>query len=126
MKIVQASFGKLDAWREAHKLVIMVYKAVENFPSKETYRLIDQLCRSASSVAAILVEGNARGSRKEYIHFVYQARGSLEELKYHLLLSRDLGYLDDKLYYIEVVEQADKTGKLINGLPRYLKSNKNV
>lgn len=125
MKIVQNSFGKLEAWKEAHKLVIMIYKLVETFPSKETYRLVDQLCRSASSVAAILVEGNARGSRKEYIHFVFQARGSLEELKYHLLLSRDLGYLNDKLY-MEIIEQADKVGRLINGLLRYLKSSKNI
>ena len=112
-------FETLEAWREAHKLVIMIYKVTKTFPREEMYRLVDQLCRAAISVAANLVEGTSRSTNKEYKQFVYQSRASLEEVKYHLLLSKDLGYINKKVYN-EIMLQADKTGKLINGLLRYL------
>ncbi len=115
-------FEKLDAWKEAHTLVLMIFKTTKKFPSDEKYRLIDQLCRAVSSVAANLVEGNARGHRKEFIQFAYQSRGSLEETKYHLLLAKDLEYLTLEEYK-ELTIQANKTGKLINGLITYLKKN---
>lgn len=113
-------FEKLEAWKEAHKLVLMVYKTVSKFPKEEKFRLIDQLCRAVSSVAANLVEGNSRNHRKEFIQFAYQARGSLEETKYHLLLARDLGYIEEEEYRTLQI-QANKIGKLINGLITYLK-----
>ncbi|HVZ58657.1 MAG TPA: four helix bundle protein [Patescibacteria group bacterium] len=114
-------FEQLQAWREAHALALMIYKETNKFPNDEKFRLVNQLCRSASSVPANLVEGNARGHRKEFIQFAYQARGSLEETKYHLLLARDLDYLNSKEYE-GLVAQAERTGKLINGLIRYLRS----
>ncbi len=116
------NFEKLEAWKEAHKLVLMIYKIVNIFPNDEKFRLIDQVCRSVSSVAANLVEGSARAYRKEYVQYCYQARGSLEETKYHLLLARDLDFIDEQKYQ-ELMEQANKTGRLINGLITYLKKN---
>jgi len=120
--ISKNKFEDLKAWQEAHKLVIMVYKATKAFPVEEKFRLTNQICRSASSVAANLVEGSARAYRKEYTQFVYQAKGSLEETKYHLLLSRDLGYLNISQYN-KILSQANITGKLINGLIKYLRTN---
>lgn len=120
--MIEHKFEKLKAWQEAHKLVLMVYKVTSNFPVEERYRLVDQVCRGASSVAANLVEGNARAYRKEYTQFVYQARGSLEETKYHLLLAKDLGYVQ-VVEYESIALQADEVGKLINGLITYLRSN---
>ena len=120
-KVIVNKFETLNAWREAHKLVITVYKCTKNFPKDETYRLTDQLCRASSSVAANLVEGTSRNTNKEYRQFAFQARGSLEETKYHLLLAKDLGYLNEDIYN-DIMFQADKTGKLINGLIRYLRT----
>ncbi|HVT00909.1 MAG TPA: four helix bundle protein [Patescibacteria group bacterium] len=107
-------FETLDAWKESHKLVLMIYK-------EENYRLTDQICRSASSIAANLVEGSSRNTKKEYRQFAYQARASLEEAKYHLLLAKDLGYINESLYN-KIMNQANITGKLINGLINYLGS----
>lgn len=56
------SFENLHAWKEAHKLVLMVYKETKSFPSEERYRLIDQICRSSSSIAANLAEGITCGN----------------------------------------------------------------
>lgn len=115
------AFTKNIAGKKIIKLVVMVYKTTRNFPSQEKFRLVDQICRSASSIPANIVEGNARGHVKEYLQFLYQARGSLEETKYHLILAKDLNYLADKKY-AEFLEQTEKVGKLINGLVKYLKS----
>lgn len=117
-------FESLEAWKEAHTFVLLIYKVTNTFPNEERYRLVDQICRSASSIAANLVEGNARAYRKEYTRFAYQSRGSLEETKYHLLLARDLGYIKSQ-DYDELIKQAEKVGKLINGLISYLRSNPN-
>ena len=114
-------FEKLEAWREAHKLVLGVYKSTARFPKEERFRLADQLRRSASSVPTNIVEGNARRHKKEYLRFLYIAKGSLDETKYHLLLACDLGYLADGEYG-DLVEQCNKVGRLLSGLIRYLKS----
>lgn len=116
------NFESLDAWRKAHELVLLIYKATRGFPKEEQYGLINQIRRSASSIAANLVEGNARSHRKEYLQFVYLSRSSLEETKYHLLLSRDLRYLKND-EYILISMKANEVGKLINGLVRYLQNN---
>jgi four helix bundle protein len=121
-KVSKSKFEDLEAWKEAHKLVILIYKITKTFPAEEKFRLVDQICRSSSSVAANLVEGSARAYRKEYLQFVYQSRGSLEETKYHLLLARDLGYIKLEQYEAILI-QADTTGKLINGLIKYLRTN---
>ncbi len=95
---VRNKFEELECWKEAHRLVVQVYKITKKFPSDEKFRLVDQVCRSASSIAANIVEGNARNHKKEYLQFLYLAKGSLEETKYHLLLARDLGYIIHKEY----------------------------
>jgi four helix bundle protein len=122
MTVNKSKFENLEAWKAAHELTIAIYKMTKKFPTEEKFRLIDQLCRSSSSVAANLAEGSARAYRKEYTQFAYQAKGSLEETKYHLLLSKDLGYLKDSDYQA-LLEQANLTGKLVSGLIRYLRSN---
>lgn len=116
-----STFEDLKVWQEAHKIVLQIYKLTKLFPSEEKFRLSDQLCRSASSIPANIVEGRARHTKKEYLQFVYQARGSLEETKYHLLLAKDLGYLDNDRYKI-LIEQLNITAKLLNGLITYLKT----
>ncbi len=78
---------------KAHILTVKIYKLTEKFPPVEKFRLIDQLCRSMSSVPANIAEGNARQSNKEFIQFLYQAKGSLAETQYHLRLAKDLNYI---------------------------------
>ena len=116
-------FEKLIVWQRAHGLVIKIYKITKNFPREEKFRLTDQLCRSASSVPANIVEGNARRHKKEYLQFLNTALSSLEETKYHLLLAKDLEYLSS-LEYDELLSLANEVGRLISGLTRSLKSAK--
>jgi four helix bundle protein len=77
-----SSFRELTVWKEAHKLVLMVYKATEHFPKGEQYGLVSQMRRAAVSVPANIVEGFKRRGRQEKIRFYNIAEASLEELKY--------------------------------------------
>ena len=113
-------FTKLDVWRKAHQMTLKIYKATQGFPQKERYRLTDQLCRSASSVPANIAEGTGRNTLKEYVQFLYTARGSVEETKYHLILSKDLGYLLLSGFN-DLMEGYNEVGKMLNGLINSLK-----
>ena len=73
-------------------LTVAVYQLSEKFPKAETYRLVAQITRSASSVPANIAEGNARGSRRDYAQFIAIAKGSLMETETFVMLSIRLGY----------------------------------
>lgn len=88
----------LDVWQKAHTLVLEIYKLAHSFPDEERFRLANQLCRAVISVPANIVEGNSRHSTKEYLQFLFTARGSLEETRYYVLLARDLGYVTQAEY----------------------------
>ncbi|MDD5766030.1 MAG: four helix bundle protein [Candidatus Marinimicrobia bacterium] len=88
----------LEVWQLSHKMVFSLYHLVAHFPNEEKYSLYDQIERSAVSVPANIVEEHARNSTKEFIRFCHISRGSLEELRYYLLLARDLAYITETLY----------------------------
>ena len=114
------SWKELDVWQKTHALVLRVYEVTAQFPAAERYRLTDQLCRAASSVSANIVEGQSRQTTREYLQFLYNARGSLEETRYHLLLARDLQLLDTNVY-TELETGYESASKMLNGLIQSLR-----
>ena len=86
-------YTKIRAWQLADDLAVAVYDATKRFPREEAYGMTSQLRRAAVSVPANIVEGSSRGTKKDYLHFLYIARGSLSETQYLLHLSTRLGYL---------------------------------
>ena len=88
-------YTKIEAWKLADDLTVGAYQATKGFPREEIYGLTSQLRRAACSVTANIVEGSARESKRDYLHFLYIARGSLAETQYFFHLSRRLGYLSD-------------------------------
>ncbi|PIR80147.1 MAG: hypothetical protein COU25_01570 [Candidatus Levybacteria bacterium CG10_big_fil_rev_8_21_14_0_10_35_13] len=74
------SFTQLNVWKEAHKLVLLIYKTTDNFPKKETYSLTDQMRRCAISITSNIAEGFSRQGKKEKLQFYYVSKGSLTEL----------------------------------------------
>ncbi len=76
---MQFHFEKLTVWQEAMDLVKQVYAVTTSFPKEERFGLIDQLRRAAVSIPANIAEGKGRYHPKEFIQFLYMARGSLYE-----------------------------------------------
>ena len=81
--------SNLEVWKVAHQLTVEVYKITQSFPKSEQFGLTSQVRRSVSSVPTNIIEGQARQYKKEFIQFLYVAKGSLEETNYHLYLSKD-------------------------------------
>jgi four helix bundle protein len=115
------SFTDLDVWKEGHKLVIMVYKNTGQFPNSETYSLVDQMRRAATSVTANIAEGFGRQTYKEKLQFYYMSQGSLTELKNFLLIARDLDYLK-QMDFDTLAKQANLTHKILQGFLQKTKS----
>lgn len=116
------SFTDLDAWREGHRLVLMIYKATDLFPEKEKFGLINQIQRAVVSITSNISEGFSRQSLKEKINFFYIALGSLTEVQNQLLIVRDLGYINKELFKT-LASQTVIVSKLINGLIKSLKKH---
>ena len=92
------NYRDLLVWEKAHRLTLAVYKGTRGFPSDERFGLTSQMRRSAASIAANLAEGCGRRTDGEMGRFIQIAMGSGAELSYHLLLARDLGLCDTKVY----------------------------
>jgi four helix bundle protein len=86
-------YTKIEAWRLADDLAVAIYERTRTFPREELYGLTSQIRRAAYSVAANIVEGSSRESKRDYLHFLYIARGSLSETQYFVHLAGRLNYL---------------------------------
>ena len=88
-------FKKQKVWQKSHRLTLDIYKATGNFPREELYGLTNQIRRSCASIPANIAEGCGRDSEADFSRFLQIAMGSATELEYHLLLSHNLGILND-------------------------------
>ena len=115
--ILFENFDKLLVWQRAHLLVLKIYEVTNSFPKEEIWGLTSQIRRSAVSVPSNIVEGKARGSRKDFKRFLLVARGSLEEVKYQSLLAKELKYMNDEQYE-EITVMIEDVGRLLGGMIR--------
>ncbi|NMA66663.1 MAG: four helix bundle protein [Clostridiaceae bacterium] len=113
--------SKLIVWQRSHELVLKIYEITKDFPKDEQFGLTSQVRRAAVSIPSNIVEGKARNSNKDYKRFLMIARGSLEEVKYQMLLARDLKYIDEQKYK-EIYKSMDEVGRLLGGLIKSLAS----
>ena len=90
-----ANYKNLIAWQKAHKLALLIYKLTESFPRHEQFALTTQLRRAVLSIPTNIVEGYNRKSKKEFVHFIDIALGSVAEVEYLLEFSVDLGYINE-------------------------------
>ncbi|MCX8090918.1 MAG: four helix bundle protein [Verrucomicrobiae bacterium] len=89
-------YTKIEAWKPADDLTVAVYELTRRFPRQETYGLTSQLRRAAYSVPSNIAEGSSRGTKRDYLHFLYMARASLSETQCFLHLARRLGYVSNE------------------------------
>jgi four helix bundle protein len=91
-------FKELKVWQKAHKTVLNIYNHTSGFPKDEIYGLTSQMRRAVVSIASNIAEGCGRSGDAELARFFQIAMGSASELEYHILLSRDLNFLDEEKY----------------------------
>jgi four helix bundle protein len=109
---------KLNVFRQADELIVTLYAETTTFPPEERFSLCAQVRRSAVSIATNIVEGCARRTTREYLHFVNVATGSAAETLYLVDLSNRLGFLKTEAY----LRLAPKYTQLLKGLKKLLNS----
>lgn len=92
------TFEDLSVWRKAKDLVLRIYHCTKSFPKEELYNLTSQIRRSALSITANIAEGFGRYHYLDKNKFYYNARGSLEELRSHLIISKELLHLSGDIF----------------------------
>ncbi|HCO94225.1 MAG TPA: four helix bundle protein, partial [Phycisphaerales bacterium] len=102
-------FTDLIVWQKAHKFVLSAYRFTSGFPKEEIYGLTSQLRRASVSIAANIVEGFKKTGAADKIRYLNISQGSLEECRYYLILTNDLGYGRTDI----LEEQIDEVAKLL-------------
>ncbi|MDL5054766.1 four helix bundle protein [Oscillatoria laete-virens NRMC-F 0139] len=101
------SFEDLLCWQKAHAFVLAVYRISSQYPANEIYGITSQFRRAAVSIAANIAEGFKKKNNPDKIRFYNIAQGSLEECRYYLILTRDLGFPQESSM-LNLLEDASK------------------
>ena len=111
-------YRKSKAWQKCDDLAVAIYQATRTFPKEEIYGLVSQMRRAALSAGANIAEGSGRRTRKDYLHFLYQARGSLREVENYVHLADRLGYLNADVAHT-LGSAVNEAGSTLHGLITY-------
>jgi len=112
-------FRDLKVWQKAHGLTLSVYRASADFPAEERYGLTSQLRRAATSIPANIAEGCGRSGDRDFARFLQIGMGSACELEYHLLLARELGFVDAEVH-TDLEAQTTEVKRMLTSLLRKL------
>jgi four helix bundle protein len=110
---------ELDVFKLSHSLALEIFELTKTFPEEEKFGLISQMRRAAYSVPMNLMEGSHRLGSKEYRQFVGIARGSTGEMKYQLLLIKDLEYIP-KGSYSRLILEYERVSQMLTKLAKSL------
>lgn len=105
----------LRVWQQSIEMVTSIYLMTQSFPKEEMFGLVSQLRRASVSVPSNIAEGYARGTDKEKLHFLRISSGSMSEVETQLMLSLNLGYIDQEKYN-ELSEIVTSVWKQLNSL----------
>lgn len=109
------SFEDLEVWQIAKELVVKVYELTAVFPKDEIFGITSQIKRASLSIPANIAEGFGRFHYLDKAKFYLNARGSLFELKSHLLIAIELKLLDETITK-QLIQDIDRLGVKINNL----------
>jgi four helix bundle protein len=112
MKTPAQSFQDLVVWQQAHAFALKIYAVTSRFPKEELFCLTLQLRRAGLSIPANIAEGFQKRTPREKARYLNISQGSLDECRYYLILSHDLGYLNK-------IELWDMTNDVASLLSRY-------
>jgi four helix bundle protein len=119
------SFREVRAWQKAHEFVLAFYKTKPMFPDDEKFALIPQFQRAAVSIAANIAEGYRKLSKADKLRFFNIAQGSLEECRYYIILSHDVGYYTDATAN-DMWTKIESASTVLNAYCKAIKDNKGI
>ncbi|MBK9712038.1 MAG: four helix bundle protein [Kouleothrix sp.] len=119
MDRVVKSYRDLEVWQKSVVLTKAVYQATGSFPTQEKFGLVNQMRRAAVSIPSNIAEGHARSSTLEYKRFISIAMGSVAELDTQMIISADLGFLDESARD-DLLQQLNDIGRMLRGLHQAL------
>ena len=119
------NFEDIIAWKNAHSLVILVYRITKTFPDYERFGLFSQFQRAAVSIPANIAEGYKKLSKADKLRFFNISQGSIEECRYYCILSRDLGYINEQVY-TQLLQKILDTSYMLNSYIKGVIENKGL
>ncbi len=114
------TFKDLLVWKKSIDLVTSIYRLTSTFPKIEVLGIVTQLRRASVSIPSNIAEGYGRRSRPDFVRFCQIAMGSLFEVQTQLIISRNLGYLND-VDFEEILESAKEIERMISSFVETLK-----
>jgi four helix bundle protein len=115
------SYRDLEVWKKSMDVVVQCYETTRSFPPSEQYGLTGQIQRAAVSVPANIAEGQARQHRKEFLHHLSIAHGSVAELETHIEIAKRIGYIGAEVAH-QFFSQTEEVGRMVNGLRKSLRT----
>ena len=92
------NFRDYPVWQQAVEYATKIYQITAEMPYFEKKGLCDQLQRAVVSISSNIAEGSARPSDSDFAHFLDMALGSTYEVETQLLISKNIGYINIKIY----------------------------
>ncbi len=117
-----SKFQDLITWQKAHALALEIYSTTKLFPKEETYGLTSQIRRASVSVAANIVEGYRKRGKADKVRFFNISEGSLDEIKYFLILSKDLKYMS-KENFEALMSLSEEVSRLLSSYIKAISKN---
>ncbi len=106
------TFQNIYAWQKAHDFILLVYKTTKHFPEEERFGLTSQFRRAAISIGANIAEGYKKLSKADKLRFMNISEGSMAECMNYIILSKDLGYINDEEYLL-LSSNIENAGRLL-------------
>ncbi len=119
---MNGNFTELRAWQKAHRFVLHVYTVISAFPECERFALSDQFRRASISIAANIAEGYKKLSKADKLRFMNIAQGSIEECRYYIILSFDLGYVSEEQKCV-LNQEIEDASRLLNAYCKKVKES---
>ena len=113
-------FEDLEVWQKAREVVNAVYQVSSDGPFSRDYALRDQIRRACISISSNISEGFARRSNREFVQFLFIAKGSAAEVENQLYLALDQGYITQEEFN-SVYEGLELLSKQLSKFITYLK-----
>ena len=115
-------YSDLVAWQKAMDLAVATYRSTEHFPQREIFGLPNQMRRAAVSIPSNIAEGQGRSTTKDFVNFLFIARGSLQELETQAILSCRLSFISEETKASLLTATAEEA-RILNGLINSLAAN---